>query len=64
MSWEDAFDHPLLGDKVERSPSPCYSSRSGISSKNIDMDILKRANEIKQKRLKLNEKIPKENKEN
>jgi hypothetical protein len=54
MSWEDAFDHPLLGNKVERSPSPCYSSRSAISSKNIDMDIFKKANEIKQKRLKLN----------
>lgn len=64
MSWEDAFDHPLLGDKVERSPSPCYSSRSAISSKNIDMDIFKKANEIKQKRLRLNEKLTRDNKEN
>ncbi len=44
MSWEDAFDHLLLRDKIERSPSPCYSSRSAISTKNMDADGLKKAN--------------------
>jgi len=46
MSWEDAFDHPLLKDHkvaIERSPSPCYSSKSGISTKNVDLELIKKA---------------------